>query len=461
MFLLVKFAICIIGCFVLILFLFSKEKKLSFKIVGLHFAILLFTTCNNVLYESNYIFHFPHLIRVISPLGYLIGPLTYLFIRTLLKNESRLKKKDFFHFLPFLLHLFELFPFYFSSSAYKVGLLNSLLKQGSVDWVELTADVSYGSAHNLAKFILTNIYLFYSYKIFLDFKKRAPQFVLIENNRLIRFASQFLWIKIIAHSIVVVGIILVIARIDLGTIIADISITLVIALNIYLFILNPNLLYGMQYSFAYSTQNNNDFVVSGFANGSFDISIFIDKNYQVAHFNKAADEEIEAAYGLKMKKGDDVRKFLHGNFEKLFLKGISEALGGCSYEKEFFIKRINKLNNVWRFFSFHPIYCSKKEILGVVFTSKDITKLKFNEIKISKFQKEFDEIAWRESHLLRAPVANLLGISSLLLKPESSISLNEKMTLINHLSKEVEKLDAVIFEIVKDASKLSKGHTNK
>ncbi|MEI8073922.1 MAG: hypothetical protein WCH78_04165, partial [Bacteroidota bacterium] len=219
MFLLVKFAICIIGCFVLILFLFSKEKKLSFKIVGLHFAILLFTTCNNVLYESNYIFHFPHLIRVISPLGYLIGPLTYLFIRTLLKNESRLKKKDFFHFLPFLLHLFELFPFYFSSSAYKVGLLNSLLKQGSVDWVELTADVSYGSAHNLAKFILTNIYLFYSYKIFLDFKKRAPQFVLIENNRLIRFASQFLWIKIIAHSIVVVGIILVIARIDLGTII--------------------------------------------------------------------------------------------------------------------------------------------------------------------------------------------------------------------------------------------------
>ena len=461
MLLLVKFAICIIGCFVLILFYFSKEKKLPFKIVGLHFAILLFTTCNNVLYESNYIFHFPHLIRVIAPLGYLIGPLTYLFIRTLLNNESRLKRKDIFHFLPFLLHLLELLPFYFSSSTYKLGVLTSLLKQGSVEWVELTADVSYGSLHNLAKFLLTNIYLFYSYKIFLDFKKRAPKFVLIENSRLIRFASQFLWIKILAHSIVIVGIILILFRIDFGTIIADISITLVIALNIYLFILNPNLLYGMQYSYAYSNQNNDDFVVSGFANGSFDISIFIDKNYQVAHFNKAADEEIEAAYGLKMKKGDDVRKFLHGNFEKLFLKGISEALIGRSYEKEFFIKRINKLNNVWRLFSFRPIYCSKKEIIGVVFTSKDISKLKFNEIKISNFQKEFDGIVWRESHLLRAPVANLLGISSLLLKPESSINLNEKMALISFISKEVEKLDAVIIEIVKNASKLSKEDTNK
>jgi len=461
MLLLVKFAICIIGCFVLILFYFSKEKKLPFKIVGLHFAILLFTTCNNVLYESNYIFHFPHLIRVIAPLGYLIGPLTYLFIRTLLNNESRLKRKDIFHFLPFLLHLLELLPFYFSSSTYKLGVLTSLLKQGSVEWVELTADVSYGSLHNLAKFLLTNIYLFYSYKIFLDFKKRAPKFVLIENSRLIRFASQFLWIKILAHSIVIVGIILILFRIDFGTIIADISITLVIALNIYLFILNPNLLYGMQYSYAYSNQNNDDFVVSGFANGSFDISIFIDKNYQVAHFNKAADEEIEAAFGIKIKKGDDVKKFLKGNFEKLFLKGISEALNGSSYEKEFFIKRINKLNNVWRLFSFRPIYCSKKEIIGVVFTSKDISKLKFNEIKISNFQKEFDGIVWRESHLLRAPVANLLGISSLLLKPESSINLNEKMALISFISKEVEKLDAVIIEIVKNASKLSKEDTNK
>jgi len=461
MLLLVKFAICIIGCFVLILFYFSKEKKLPFKIVGLHFAILLFSTCNNVLYESNYLFHFPHLIRVIAPLGYLIGPLTYLFIRTLLNNESRLKRKDIFHFLPFLLHLLELLPFYFSSSTYKLGVLTSLLKQGSVEWVELTADVSYGSLHNLAKFLLTNIYLFYSYKIFLDFKKRAPKFVLIENSRLIRFASQFLWIKILAHSIVIVGIILILFRIDFGTIIADISITLVIALNIYLFILNPNLLYGMQYSYAYSNQNNDDFVVSGFANGSFDISIFIDKNYQVAHFNKAADEEIEAAFGIKIKKGDDVKKFLKGNFEKLFLKGISEALNGSSYEKEFFIKRINKLNNVWRLFSFRPIYCSKKEIIGVVFTSKDISKLKFNEIKISNFQKEFDGIVWRESHLLRAPVANLLGISSLLLKPESSINLNEKMALISFISKEVEKLDAVIIEIVKNASKLSKEDTNK
>src|SRR5215203_5813237 len=55
-----------------------------------------------------YVYRFP------SPLSYLLVAAAFLYLRAVLKNEHRFKRWDWLHFVPALLHLLEMLPFYFS-----------------------------------------------------------------------------------------------------------------------------------------------------------------------------------------------------------------------------------------------------------------------------------------------------------------------------------------------------------
>jgi AraC-like DNA-binding protein len=79
----------------------------------------------NILISTHYIDLFPHLSRVHHPFDFLGGPLLYLYIRRLLTGQA-LRRKDLLHFVPFVLCLLYLLPYYFQSSEYKLGNVNSI-----------------------------------------------------------------------------------------------------------------------------------------------------------------------------------------------------------------------------------------------------------------------------------------------------------------------------------------------
>lgn len=87
-------------------------------------AALAFTIAvligGNILISTHYIELFPHLSRVHHPFDFLGGPLLYLYIRRLLTRQT-LRRKDLLHFLPFVLCILYLLPYYFQSSEYKLG----------------------------------------------------------------------------------------------------------------------------------------------------------------------------------------------------------------------------------------------------------------------------------------------------------------------------------------------------
>jgi PAS domain S-box-containing protein len=66
--------------------------------------------------------------------------------------------------------------------------------------------------------------------------------------------------------------------------------------------------------------------------------------------------------------------------------------------------------------------------------------------KIEVQNKALKEIAWAQSHLVRAPLANILGLTELLKDNINSDTENAK--LIDYLRESAEKLDAVINDIV-------------
>lgn len=66
----------------------------------------------NFFNHSGLILHFVWLYRWPSFVYYLIPPAAYLYIRTIANDDEHLRKSDFLHFLPGLLHFLELIPYH-------------------------------------------------------------------------------------------------------------------------------------------------------------------------------------------------------------------------------------------------------------------------------------------------------------------------------------------------------------
>lgn len=76
----------------------------------------------------------------------------------------------------------------------------------------------------------------------------------------------------------------------------------------------------------------------------------------------------------------------------------------------------------------------------------DLTETLERMSKIEMQNKVLKEIAWTQSHLVRAPLANILGLTELL--KENMNSGDENAQLIDYLKESAEKLDTVINNIV-------------
>jgi signal transduction histidine kinase len=77
----------------------------------------------------------------------------------------------------------------------------------------------------------------------------------------------------------------------------------------------------------------------------------------------------------------------------------------------------------------------------------DITDALERLHKLELQNKALTDIAWTQSHLVRAPLANLLGLTDILKNNlHKEISQTE---IINHLYNSAQQLDAVIHDIVK------------
>lgn len=68
------------------------------------------------------------LFRLPSPLYYLMFPAGFLYVKTLLRDRNKLDKKDYLHFIPGMLHFFEMLPYYLKSKEFKIRHITEILK---------------------------------------------------------------------------------------------------------------------------------------------------------------------------------------------------------------------------------------------------------------------------------------------------------------------------------------------
>ncbi|MFZ4770203.1 MAG: helix-turn-helix domain-containing protein [Ferruginibacter sp.] len=58
---------------------------------------------------------------------YAIGPISYIYIRSILRDNSRLRKKDIWHFIPMIVYFLASLPYILSSYSFKVNIAKAII----------------------------------------------------------------------------------------------------------------------------------------------------------------------------------------------------------------------------------------------------------------------------------------------------------------------------------------------
>ncbi|MBD1258971.1 PAS domain-containing protein [Maribacter polysiphoniae] len=91
----------------------------------------------------------------------------------------------------------------------------------------------------------------------------------------------------------------------------------------------------------------------------------------------------------------------------------------------------------------------------ILVTCNDVTENRTNQIAIEKQNKKLREIAWMQSHIVRAPLARMMGIIELFYG--NLVDENEKIEMLDHVYSSALELDTIIKDIVlKSQSIISK-----
>ncbi|RVU24249.1 AraC family transcriptional regulator [Sandaracinomonas limnophila] len=189
----------IVYLYVLPSFLFLVGIRLTFNskslftnflglyLIGFYFFILIAWIIKFKLFAF-----WPHLVHVTDPIHYLLGPFSYLFFLFGLKPYRKFKLLDCLHFLPFVLHVLELTPFFLLSKELKEQEFYYLFNTQLIAHLQhVEAYILEVKMHLFFKTMSVLIYYFASLYLFIRFYLKSKTFYFKSNNK-----EFFIWLAL-------------------------------------------------------------------------------------------------------------------------------------------------------------------------------------------------------------------------------------------------------------------------
>jgi two-component system, sporulation sensor kinase E len=178
----------------------------------------------------------------------------------------------------------------------------------------------------------------------------------------------------------------------------------------------------------------------------------LDRDLKVLEYNNKALIFAKNEFGFDPASGDKFFDHLSTRRPK-FVEYTKSVFAGqtVSYEVAY---NLSDAGDVWYYVRMFPISNKDNEILGLVLAITDITERKKAEQRLQsaydqiKTQIQFiKEMAWKQSHVLRSPLANLKGLATILKNTP-----NDKEVL-RFIQLELDRMDKVFLEMAEDSSK--------
>jgi PAS domain S-box-containing protein len=180
--------------------------------------------------------------------------------------------------------------------------------------------------------------------------------------------------------------------------------------------------------------------------------ILFDNNITVLSYNHLARYLVKHVLGMSIKEGMHGTEFLQGQRKARFRRNVERILRtkqAVKYETQ--IMAADGKEN-WLSVSMYPIYNEEKEFLGLSMAFNNITELKNSELEriritndLIQRNKDLEQFTYIISHNLRAPVANILGLSVLIRNPNTNRKV--KGECLKGLETSVKRLDGVVSDL--------------
>ena len=108
---------------------FRNGLDVIFSDILLGILLILMSWCSlaYLLIISGWIYQVPYLYKTAAPLNFLIPPIAFLYVRSVIYNEKKIRKTDLFHLIPFILIFINYFSFYSMPFIEKQKLVESVV----------------------------------------------------------------------------------------------------------------------------------------------------------------------------------------------------------------------------------------------------------------------------------------------------------------------------------------------
>jgi PAS domain-containing protein len=437
--------VILIGFLASVTLILRRNGSFSFRLLGVWMlcliALLVYTNLvgnPTVEYSSILLFRIPSLVM------YLVPPISFVFFRSLLNNETKFKRWDWLHLLPFLFHVIELTPFFLNGRTLNPHEFDIVTKAYKISLV--SEGLLPKQAHVILKFLSMVIYAIFSVRLYFKFKNQHKKETLAQNIMVTKFVRNLLIMKVINVLLIVISILFLLLSKNSNAlyIIEYMNGFMLVYITSYLYY-HPVILYGLKNSISDNLIVSKIELISKKLQSSLfsatESILFLDPNFIVLHFNLLAGHQFQAKFQKTLNIGVDYRQYLLDSNADLFKENFQKAINGNQTSISIENSIIGSSENNWIQLSFIPVYDEAKNLLGISVVSIDIHETKLAEEDNSEYALKLKEITWRQSHLIRAPIANLLGITKLLNKPNSTIDEAEKLLLIAQVEKEVKRLN--------------------
>ncbi len=190
--------------------------------------------------------------------------------------------------------------------------------------------------------------------------------------------------------------------------------------------------------------------LNGLINNSDDLIWMIDSQGKIVTANEAFKNKFRQFLGfdIELSRTVDVSQLPNTGLTENWTLYFNEAFAGKSMKVEQEVKK----DGLTEFYEIilNPIYNENNEIFGVGCFARDVTQRKESENQIKEQVRKLKEVAWIQSHEVRRPLANILGIINLIKHTDKDEKPSED--LLNHMEQSCKELDTVIKKVVNTSS---------
>ena len=127
-----EFVLGIIGLLVSgILFFSNRDESFSARVLAAYLFCASLILLNYDLTNTDFFLRFPHLWRTVAWASFCAPPLAYLYVRTVLEQEFRFRRMDFVFFIPAVIYMFSMVPFFMLGTPDKLDEVRQLMADHS------------------------------------------------------------------------------------------------------------------------------------------------------------------------------------------------------------------------------------------------------------------------------------------------------------------------------------------